>query len=546
MPTLLVRFPGGRYHATPWGHHVNEALVEWPPSPWRLLRALIACGYATQHWGMDVPPTGRRLIEALASVAPTYRVPRASVAHSRHYMPVGVIEKGRGQEKTTLVFDAWADVGDGTLAVRWPCRLDEEATALFATLAASLGYLGRAESWALAEAIADDAALPAGEDVVPHVDGDSARLGREQVFLFAPEVPSAYGVWRAQAEAAALEPFPLPGGKRAPSAALKKNRERAQAPFPDDIVACLQKDTAWWKQHCWSQPPGSRRLLYWRPAEVLNVGVPATPRPGSSGRPTAVLLAMTTSSGRTSSLPTLSRVLPQAELIHRSLVSVAGRGQPVDCQELTGRDGTGRPLVGHRHAHVLPLDLDGDGRLDHVLIWAEMGLGPVAQEAVRSLRRTWTKGGSGPIQLALAGQGELHDLRSLPAGLAPGVARVLGPSHGAREWTSATPFVAPRYPKPRGANSIEGQVVAELMSRGLPAATVAVLPWDDANRHFRHAVRVRRHPAKRPPVDACVAVRLVFDTPVSGPIALGYGAHFGLGLFAATGELEAGGSLTTE
>ena len=47
MPTLKLRFPGGRYHATPWGHHVNEGLIEWPPGPWRLLRALIACGFSS-------------------------------------------------------------------------------------------------------------------------------------------------------------------------------------------------------------------------------------------------------------------------------------------------------------------------------------------------------------------------------------------------------------------------------------------------------------------------------------------------------------------
>src|SRR5690606_34470106 len=39
MPTVLVEFPGGRYHAPPWGHHVNEGQIEWPPCPWRLLRA---------------------------------------------------------------------------------------------------------------------------------------------------------------------------------------------------------------------------------------------------------------------------------------------------------------------------------------------------------------------------------------------------------------------------------------------------------------------------------------------------------------------------
>jgi len=47
---------------------------------------------------------------------------------------------------------------------------------------------------------------------------------------------------------------------------------------------------------------------------------------------------------------------------------------------------------------------------------------------------------------------------------------------------------------------------------------------------------VRRHPARRPPVDAGFAVRLTFDAPVRGPIALGYGSHFGLGLFVVTDD----------
>ena len=49
MLAIRFLFPAGRYHATPWGRHVNEADVEWPPSPWRLLRALIA----TWHRKLD-------------------------------------------------------------------------------------------------------------------------------------------------------------------------------------------------------------------------------------------------------------------------------------------------------------------------------------------------------------------------------------------------------------------------------------------------------------------------------------------------------------
>ncbi len=533
MPTLLLRFPGGRYHATPWGHHVNEGMVEWPPSPWRLLRALIACGYATQGW-TEVPPAGRTLIESLAETLPRYRLPPASLAHSRHFMPIGVLEKGR--EKTTLVFDAWADVGDGALAVRWDCGLDDGARSLFGVLAAHLGYLGRRESWVEAEAIADQAELPVGTDAYPHVDGHLGARGWEQVSLIAAEPAGPYGRWREQCVAKALEPFPLPEGKKKPGKKLEKDRAGAVAPYPIDLIDGLQRDTSWWKLHRWSQPPGSRRVLYWRRAEALSVGVPEQSAHKEPASVTTMLLALTTPSGSRSALPLLGRALPQAELLHRALVARVGRGERVDCPELTGKDATGKPLIGHKHGHLLPVDLDGDGHLDHVLVHAPMGLGPNAQRALRGLKRTWTKGGVGQLLVALAGQGSVDDLRALPAPLDIGIAALLGPRLGARIWQSFAPLVLPRYQKVRGVNTLSGQINSELASRGLPAASVEVLRWDERTRHLRHASRVRRSPAKPPPVDAGFAVRLVFDQPVRGPVALGYGAHFGLGLFVSVND----------
>ena len=133
MPTLRLRFSGRRYHATPWGHHVNEGLVEWPPSPWRLLRALLATGYAKLHWPADgPPPLAHTLIEKLAAEPPRYRLPNAVGTHSRHYMPLARFKNGR--EDTTLVFDTWAQVDDGELAVHWPVELTADETALLQEL----------------------------------------------------------------------------------------------------------------------------------------------------------------------------------------------------------------------------------------------------------------------------------------------------------------------------------------------------------------------------------------------------------------------------
>lgn len=533
MPTLLLRFPSGRYHATPWGHHVNEGLVEWPPSPWRLLRALIACGYATQGWS-EVPPVGRRLFETLASTLPRYRLPRASVAHSRHFMPTGVLEKGR--EKTTLVFDTWADVGTRALAVRWDCAIDQEAMTLLDRLADHLGYLGRSESWVFGESIPDDAALPPGDDAYPHVDGQRGDRAWEQISLMAAEPSATYNTWRSQAVAKVLEPFPLREGKKTIAKKMEKDRAKAEAPYPLDLVDCLQRDTAWWKEHRWSQPPGSRRVLYWRRSDSLSTGTPILATPKVASRVTTMLLALTTPSGSRSALPMRTRALPQAELLHRVLIARAGRGNRVHCPELTGKDAEGKPLTGHQHADLLPVDLDGDGHLDHIVIHARMGLGPTAQDAIRALKRTWTKGGVGELHVALAGQGRPDDLRQLPAPLHAGVTALLGQPAGSRIWSSFTPLVLPRHQKARGPNTLEGQVLAELTSRGLPPARVEILTWNDQTRDLRHAVRARRYPARQPPVDAGFAVRLTFDQPITGPLALGYAAHFGLGLFLASDD----------
>lgn len=530
MPTLLLRFPGGRYHATPWGHHVNEGLVEWPPSPWRLVRALLASGFATQRW-TSPPPEARALIEALAGTLPRYRLPPASLAHSRHYMPLGTLDKGR--ERTTLVFDAWANVGDGALAVRWDCSIDEQSRALFATLVGNLGYMGRSESWADACAIGDTDDLPPGEDAVPHVDGQPLRQGWEQVSLMAPVRSADYARWRETAVDEALAPYPSPLGEKQPARKLQKNRAAAQAPYPEDLLDCLLRDTAWWKGHGWSQPPGSQRVLYWRHRDSLIVGPPSPPAHPGVSRVSMMLLALSTPSGSLSALPLRARSLPQGEMLHRALVGRVGRGNSVDCPELTGRDATGNPLEGHRHAHILSLDLDGDRRLDHILVFAPMGLGGLAQGAVRELKRTFTKGGVGELRVALAGSGALDDLRSLPGSLAVGVERVLGPVGGATVWRSATPFVAPRHWKRRGKNTLQGQISAELTSRGLPDAKAEILQWDDETMDLRHAVRVRRRGGPPPSSDSGFSVRLVFEQPVHGPIAIGYGAHFGLGLFSS-------------
>lgn len=555
MPTLFLRFPARRYHATPWGHHVNEGLIEWPPSPWRLLRALLSVGYTAGLWNGNGPSTeARSLIENLASVLPTYNLPATSGAHSRHYMPLATLKApGAGvdtsfvlthqiaggpvvhgyKEDTTMVFDTWAQVDDGELAVTWGVKLTDAETELLAQLAERLGYLGRAESWVTVRIAGADEAIPASNCFHESIQANPGP-GWEQVPLMVVEKLSDFTQWRERSVAQALADIPLPENKK-PSKKLLNDRAKAEEPYPADLIACLQVETNWLRKYGWSHPPGSRRVFYWRKADALEAGAPR-PRKRVLDMPTveAMLLSVSTASGNDHALPSITRTLPQAELLHRALVSLSEK-QCVHSAVLTGCDEDRNPLGGpHAHAHILPLDLDQDGHLDHFLIWAPMGLDAHAQAAIRAVRKTFTKGGADALKLALVGAGALHELRGLSGPYGDGLRGVVGPASGATEWASTTPFVPARYLKKLGKNALEGQIAAELSSRGFPEP-LEIEVHDPRDQHwlrFRHFVRTRRNgPAA--PIDCGFSVSVRLARPHAGPMCLGYGSHFGLGIFAA-------------
>lgn len=529
MPTLIFRFPAGRYHATPWGHHVNEGLIEWPPSPWRLLRTLLATGYAMLHWPTaGPPPEARSLVEKLASVLPYYRLPKATGTHSRHYMPMARFKNGR--EETSLVFDTWARVS-GELAVNWQVELTAQEHELLERLAERIGYLGRSESWVVAHLATDARPFPAGEACWPEGNGEaSPGPGWEQISVLVPEPADTYAAWRERAVARTLErPEQIPAGRKL-TAKMKMEQEKAIRPYPPDLIACLQMQTNELQGFGWSQPPGSRRVLYWRRTDALETGAPRHRYAPATPAVEAMLLSMTTQGGNEHALPPVTRTLAQAEHLHRQLVgSLKGRHHPA----LTGCDEQRRPLSEpHRHAHLLPIDLNGDGHLDHILIWAPMGLDGEAQSTIRRLRSTFAKGVMGPLHLAVAASAhEIVDLTALAGVTGDRIRRHIGKG---REWISATPFVPPRHIKKHGSNTLEGQIHAELASRGLPSATTIELldPHDtELARRQRHFIRCRRF-GPAPPIDHSFTLRLIFDAEVQGPISLGYGSHFGLGLFA--------------
>ena len=548
--SIAFRFISGRYQATPFGHHVNEGLIEWPPSPWRLLRALLSVGYTSGIWSHEGPTdVARSLVQHLAAELPSYCLPPVIGTHSRHYMPLGVLDKQRGVEKTTLVFDAWARIErpeQHPLVAVWPGTvLNTVEKQMLILLVSRLNYLGRSESWVRACVITEDESVP---EINCFPEGRVANPGRgsEQIALLAPESASDYLTWRNAQVEAALKNLSLPTARR-PAKALLNGRKRAIQPYPEDLIDCLQKDTNWLRSQGWNRPPGSRRVFYWRPCDTLAIQRPQPRSQVAAARVRAILLSITNASRNDHALPPVKRTLAQAEILHRTLVGIADKRSGGATRVLTGRDESGNPLGGaHEHAHIVPLDIDQDGHLDHVLIWAPMGLGGSSQSAVRSARRTYQKGGMEPLRLSVAAMGEVSDFTALPGKYGASIRQICGP---ASHWHSVTPFVPGRYLKKRGKNTLHGQILAELRSRGFPEPVAVHLLAPrrgaaEATRHvaaswgrgsdwhkFRHFVLTRRPGRPQPPVPLGFAIGLEFSKPVEGPLAIGYGSHYGLGLF---------------
>ncbi len=219
----------------------------------------------------------------------------------------------------------------------------------------------------------------------------------------------------------------------------------------------------------------------------------------------------------------------------------AGRWIPNAPREISGRDGAGKPLrdPSHSHAFWLPEDADGDGWIDHVSIYIAGGMNDSVRRALDRITRLWLSPRQRPLgdevdpcsvkewRLALEGFGR-------PADFAGG-ARIFATS---RTWRSVTPFLAAGYLK---ADGYRGDVSRVLQRRGLGAAGIEVdeLTTIDVGgtplraAHFR---RSRSRGREAQPDAAGALLDIVLPEEIEGPLAIGYGSHFGLGLFVAAGR----------
>lgn len=469
MVGLAISFDLGRYHATSWGAHVNEATVEWPPSPWRLLRALYAAGRANIRLEQRWPDLQRALVALARARPPTFDLPPTAAAHTRHYMPLASYSPTK-RGATSLVIDAFRAL-DPTSEVRawWDIDLDDAARDALTAAAEAVGYLGRSESICTMRLATEGPGKQRSAVVADEVADDPAWADAELVDLL------------------------------------------VVADDVDDPLAVIGTSVSEMRRRRMLVPAGTRRLTYAVRSERKQPHRRESSVPAA--RPTIAHLRVV-GSGR----PAITDAVTVGHLLRAALqrrfdAGAIGAQSPV----LSGHDETGPRRDQHAHAHYLAAPGPDHRHIDHLFIWAPEGLGRREVSAIAGLRELRMRDAPEPLRVALVALGRVEDL-SLP--------RLAGPS---TTWSSLTPVALTRHAKRRGGRIVDGaadQIVRELALRGFPAPDRVELVRGSWMRF-----QATRPGGSRRRAPTVVGARLQFAESVSGPVALGGLSHFGLGIF---------------
>lgn len=584
---VAARFPFGRYAATPWFRSRREHVgnVEWPPSPWRIARALLCTAH---RLGGDHVEAALSLIGRLAIVEPRYQLPPAGEVVYAQWMPQlefddHPLARDRSENGHTLL-----DLDpDAELLISWPgVALDDAERKEIRTLLEATPFLGQSVS--ICElALRDTRQEPSGrvgvavprseENEAAGIDGE-----RSIVRLLAPEPSVTQEQLEVSTADGVVKAMPAPPGSRWVEYVRvipRCPRRRDDRPLMTAVVHRLEgalRPPVPGPTHPEAARPGPKGEVEMEKLVSRAVGLFLTSE--------QLALADDDLDGRAERI-VIRLERPQPTRKAQRLLSPPSRltGPAIDCvlrlesvewhsgnSGMEGRRGTSagleqlvvfelesdqppllldaivvceafrRRLLGvaarRFGADAVPMKLSGkradgtdardDHRHIHVLAASADGqtIDRVAVFCPAGLTRE---------------EGSLVRSVTLPA-LAGAAIRLLLTrdtcfSQPVRRFRSHTPFLPVRHPKRRGGalrDTPAEQVVAELRRRGLPDP-VTVTPIDGPWSAFR---TLRRAKQGAFPYLGAHGFELEFAEPVEGPIALGRNSHFGMGLFLGVGR----------
>lgn len=498
---LRQEFPLGRFHATPWRvNPFDDPHGEWPPSPWRLVRAVTARWYQWAREAQSQPDLAQleKLQRALCNSTYAFHLPadawKGSPLRQYHptefgWRPAEKKKAGTRSYGTSLVQDNYWCVPPEA-AVWWfveGAEWTDELSSRLAQCLERMTYFGRAETLTRIRA-----AGPADEIPEPNCTLADQRTA-DAVPVLAP-----------------LE------------AATREDIERTT----DDPQAAQRSvpTGAQWRYAVRPERPAARerrRVPQHRPGCHLMqfaIGWNVAPDPGA--------IVRLTSRFRGAVLRELLRLKTGDA---RVTWAKADRDVREAVADMAGKDANGDALKGRRHTEFLAW-CEGD-RPTRLLVWRG------AREFDACEQQAILLAAMRDVSWAAAGS----DADDWKVRLMPLDAAVPAPpgfdGRAAATWDSVTPFVPPRHHlragKPREREAPAEQIRRELQRRGFAQPVQVEIEPSPA----WVTVHVpRRQAAQRAAIGQRRGhwVSLRFASPVVGPIRLGHSSSFGLGLFRPT------------
>lgn len=497
----------GRFHATRWRQSpFEDPYGEWPPSPWRLLRALAARWFQySRETGDEDAGRRRRLLSALARLPELY-VPEAAWRGPviKQYQPIDISwsNKTKGEPAVkesgkTLVADTFWCLPDRARVIwTWPdLQLDAIEMRLLQDLATRVLYFGRAESPCKLRL------LNAPPDCAPN-----CKLQDRDP------------------------------GKGVPVLVVKPGTELREdvllSPTDGELLAnrAIPPGTVWYYATLPERPklgPPMRRTKERRPTKVIQYAV------GGRVYPPPSHWVRLTEKVRGAAVKHLSCVISGNEGARYSSLTAVQRDS---IKAFTGKDGEGHPLKNHEQCYWL-LWPNEASQPERLIVWRKEE--DFGQNEVHALWRA-----------ANQSYGWLHpgkedagwSVRIVPLPESTPLPR--GFRDPSNVWESATPFVIPaqrhttrRNGQQRPSETPQRSIERLLAGSGFPTPSKIELvgemkdrEWVRLHDPFRgRAAQDREEGRFRPGYRA----RITFPEPVAGPLILGDSAHFGVGLFRA-------------
>ena len=468
MLQIKIQFHTNQYQACAWGNLHAEGVIDWPPAPWRILRAIVAGAYNT-HLPEKHRPTLKGLLHKLAAALPSYTLPPTTYTQHRSPRPQMNLKTAKVKPgKTLYSAGLLMSSAQNHLFVHWPVTLLETEELVLSLCLSGLTYFGRKES----------VATLALAETAPKSNSEPDPQGTRMVAIAEPSL-DADALWNALT-LSAHENYGV-------------NRS---AVFPGIRHATYRID----RPQLQVQPEA------WKPTHSVILAVSSSPR-----------------------LP-FNLALKLTARLHQTLISRCPA--PI----FTGQE-MGEPSRSHDHT-IFQCIPERTGRyVEQVRLFSYTGYGEKALAAISSCSILPGVSSDYDVFLAMADLGSnqsasVHWVSSTPFFLSRfpafrrGKPRMLsehyqkdGPEHQVLQYLQYLPWLhlngTPTY------REHEDGLALCLDHKVAVIASCKFFPrfwgWESECRQGKKAGRLGYH------------VMLKFATAVTGPIILGYAAHYGLG-----------------